>query len=319
MKHANIPIFVPHVGCPNDCVFCNQRTISGKTDLRIEKVRDEIEEALGTVVSCVPQIAFFGGSFTGIERSLMTELLEIANEYIEKGLADSVRLSTRPDYIDDEILDILEHYKVKNIELGIQSMNDRVLAMNKRGHTAEDSRKAMKLISERGFGLTGQMMTGMYGALPEDEIMTAKEICNFADSARIYPTITFKDTQLASLYESGEYTPPSLDETVERGASVYKIFKEKGIDVIRIGLQSGEGLRSDKVIAGEYHDAIGELILSRVCLDEMREKQVPADISEGTVTFTVPKKLLSQYIGQRRKNVCILEKELGLKVKIIPT
>ncbi|MBR6633736.1 MAG: radical SAM protein [Clostridia bacterium] len=318
MKHANIPVFVPHVGCPNDCVFCNQRTISGKTDFRIEKVREEIEEALKTVVSCVRQIAFFGGSFTGIERSLMTQLLEIANEYIEKGLADSVRLSTRPDYIDGEILDILEQYKVKSIELGIQSMNDRVLAMNKRGHTAEASRRAMELISKRGFGLTGQMMTGMYGSSPEDEVMTAEEICKYADSARIYPTVTFKDTQLANLYEKGDYSPPSLEETVERGSAVYRIFKEKGVDVIRIGLQSGEGLHSDKVIAGEYHDAIGELILSRVCLDEMRERRIPVEFSNGTATFSVPKKLLSQYIGQRRKNVNILEKELGLKVRIIP-
>ncbi len=315
-KHANIPVFVPHVGCPNDCVFCNQRTISGKSEFRIEAVKEEIEEALKTVSSCVPQIAFFGGSFTGIERSLMTELLEIASIYIKEGRVDSVRLSTRPDYIDGEILDILKSYNVKNIELGIQSMNDRVLTLNRRGHTAQKSREAMKLIVDYGFELTGQMMTGMYGASLEDEIETAKEISAYATSARLYPTVTFKGTALADYYLSGAYTPPSLDETVKRGAEVVKIFNKNNVELIRIGLQSTEGLRSSEVLAGEYHDAIGELILSAVCLDELREMSKTAPVTDNSVIFSVPQNRLSQYIGQRRSNVIALEKELGLKVKI---
>ncbi len=315
-RHANIPVFVPHIGCPNDCVFCNQRTISGKTEFKLETVEKEIEEALTTLSSRVPQIAFFGGSFTGIERSLMIQLLEIANSYVKKGQVDSVRLSTRPDYINSEILDILEKYNVKNIELGIQSMNDRVLSLNRRGHTSDTSRRAMKMITDRGFELTGQMMTGMYGATAEDEIFTAEEISRYATSARIYPTVTFKGTALANLWESGEYKPLSMEETVERGASVYKIFENNGIDVIRIGLQSTEGLRSDQVLAGEYHDAIGEMILSRVRLDELRKIATTLPRDSDTLTFDVPQNLLSQYIGQKKCNVDILEKEFNKKILI---
>ncbi len=316
-KHANIPIFVPHIGCPNDCVFCNQRTISGKTEFNITTVKSEIEEALKTISSSVPQIAFFGGSFTGIERGLMTELLEIANGYIKRGLVDSVRLSTRPDYINAEILYILGSYNVKNIELGIQSMNDRVLTLNRRGHTAEQSRLAMKMIVEHGFELTGQMMTGMYGAAPEDEISTAEEISRYASSARLYPTVTFKGTALAELYTDGKYTPPTLEETIERGAAVTKVFNSHNIELIRIGLQSTEGLHSSEVLAGEYHDAIGELILARVRLDELRLAAKSALPNGGIYTFTVPKNLLSQYIGQKRSNILTLESELSARVKII--
>lgn len=313
-RHANIPIFVPHIGCPNDCVFCNQRTISGKSEFRIETVEKEIEEALKTISSRVPQIAFFGGSFTGIERGLMIRLLEIANRYIDEGRVDSVRLSTRPDYIDREILDILEKYRVKNIELGIQSMNDRVLSLNKRGHTADRSRAAMEMIAERGFELTGQMMTGMYGASAEDELLTAEEISRRATSSRIYPTVTFVGTELANLWQNGDYKPLSLAETVERGAEVYKIFEKHGVEVIRIGLQSTEGLHTDQVLAGEYHDAIGEMILSRVRLDELRA--MTPDVVDGVAFYSVPNKLISQYIGQKKANVLILSEELGMKVRI---
>lgn len=316
-RHANIPIFVPHIGCPNDCVFCNQRTISGKNEFRLDTVEKEIEETLKTLSLRVPQIAFFGGSFTGIERGLMIQLLEIANRYIKEGRVDSVRLSTRPDYISEEILDILEKYNVKNIELGIQSMNEKVLTLNRRGHTADTSRHAMELIHSRGFGLTGQMMTGMYGATAEDEMYTAREISRWADSARIYPTVTFRGTALADLWDSGEYTPLSMKETVERGAAVYRIFTENGVDVIRIGLQSTEGLHTNEVLAGEYHDAIGEMILSRVRLDELRETAKNKNAENGVMTFSVPRRLLSQYLGQKKINSEILEKELGVKVKII--
>ncbi len=303
------------MGCPNDCVFCNQRTISGKSEFDAGSVDKEIDHALETLEGFEGevQIAFFGGSFTGIERGLMVSLLEKAKSYIDKGKASSVRLSTRPDYIDEEILDILSLYSVTDIELGIQSMNDRVLALNKRGHNADASRRAMTLIKEKGFRLTGQMMTGMYGATPDDEVMCAKEIVECgADSARIYPTVTFRDTALEKLYIKGEYAPPSLDETVERGARVYKIFEDAGVKVIRIGLQSTEGLHSDNVIAGDYKDALGEMILSRVRLYEMRE----FFREHATDTICVPSNLISQYVGQRRENVLLLEKELNRKIHV---
>ncbi len=315
-RHFNIPVFVPHIGCPNDCVFCNQHTISGKESFDADSVINEIDGALKTIKSGVPQIAFFGGSFTGIDRPLMLRLLEIADAYIKDGRADSVRISTRPDYINEEILAVLKKYNVKNIELGIQSMNDEVLRLNRRGHSSEQSRLAMKMTVESGFELTGQMMTGMYGASAEDELETAREIAEYASSARVYPTVTFKDTALAQLFERGEYIPPSLEETVERGARVVGFFEEKGIDVIRIGLQSSEKLHSSQVLAGDYRDAIGEMILARVCLDKLRKASKAARTENGVMTFTVPKRLLSQYIGQRRSNVIALENELKVKIKI---
>ncbi len=314
-KHANIPIFVPHKGCPNDCVFCNQRTISGKEEFEVEKVREEIENALRTLQGFDGeiQIAFFGGSFTGIERPLMISLLETANDYINRGLVSSVRLSTRPDYIDGENLDILSFYSVKNIELGIQSMNDEVLKLNRRGHTADASRRAMSCVVERGFSLTGQMMTGMYGATASDERFTAEEIVRYgAESARIYPTVTFKGTLLESYYRDGLYLPLTLEETIERGAEVYRIFEKNGVKVIRIGLQSSEGLHTDEVVAGEYRDALGEMILSRVRLKEMREYFSEND----TDTFPAPEKRLSQYIGQKKENIITLERELNKKIKV---
>lgn len=314
-KHANIPIFVPHIGCPNDCVFCNQRTISGKSEFCVESVEEEIENALKMLdgFEGEKQIAFFGGSFTGIERPLMIRLLEISKCYIDKGAVASVRLSTRPDYIDSEILSILSFYGVSNIELGIQSMNDEVLLKNRRGHTSDDSRRAMSLIVEKGFSLTGQMMTGMYGASANDEIFTSEEIVKYgAESARIYPTVTFKDTLLERFFSEGLYLPLTLDETIERGASVYRIFEKNRVKVIRIGLQSTEGLHSDKVVAGEYRDAIGEMILSRVRFFEMLEVLEKSDDD----TFFAPKNLLSQYLGQKKENLIRLKNKLGREIKI---
>ena len=178
-RHVNIPIFIPHLGCPNNCVFCNQRTISGVQHFDISDVRRQINEALSTVGPDVErEIAFFGGSFTGIDRDLMIALLEISHEYLERGLVNSVRCSTRPDYITDEILDILERYGVATIELGLQSTSEAVLARSKRGHGFDVEKEACRLIVERGISLIGQMMIGLPGSTLEDEIATAEFIVN---------------------------------------------------------------------------------------------------------------------------------------------
>ena len=173
-KHANIPIFIPHLGCPNDCVFCNQRSISGHMSFDESKVRFEIKEALSSIEKIGEieevEIAFFGGSFTGIDRSLMVYLLETAHEYITAGRVDSIRLSTRPDYISEEILDILEKYGVRTIELGLQSMCDDVLIRSRRGHDASTAERACRMIKERGFSLIGQMMIGLPGSDIQKEL-----------------------------------------------------------------------------------------------------------------------------------------------------
>ena len=198
-RHINIPIFVPHLGCPNTCVFCNQRKISG----------------------CEKADFFFGGSFTGIERADMIYLLETAKKFIDAGKVGSIRLSTRPDYIDEEILDILARYGVKTIELGIQSMSDEVLLKSGRGHNSAQTEKACALITSRGFELIGQMMTGLPGATEETELYTAKKICSMgACGARIYPTVVFRDTELCRMMERGDYSSPDMETVISEGAKV---------------------------------------------------------------------------------------------------
>lgn len=196
-RHVNIPIFIPHLGCPNTCVFCNQRTISGRLSFDISTVRTEIERALSTVGDGdEAEIAFFGGSFTGIDRGLMIELLELAHEYVSAGRVRSIRCSTRPDYIDGEILDILGRYGVVVIELGLQSADEQVLMRTKRGHGFDAEERACRLIVERGFELVGQMMIGLPGSTAESELATADFIIRSgASGARVYPTVVFPDTK----------------------------------------------------------------------------------------------------------------------------
>lgn len=312
-KHINIPIFIPHLGCPNDCAFCNQRSISGRTHFDISDVRRQIEDALSTAGERESEIAFFGGSFTGIDRTLMLSLLEIAEEYVRAGKVGSIRLSTRPDYINEEILDILGRYSVKTVELGIQSASDKVLEASKRGHTLSDTVKACKLIKERGFDLVGQMMIGLPMSDCDSEIMTAKLICELgASEARIYPIVILKNTHLTKMVESGEYIPLTESELVGRSASVLEVFRNNGVKVLRIGLHSGTELNSGEEIAcGYYHPAMGELVEGELYYREL-EKCIAALDSPKKVTVTVPRGDLSKAIGQNGRNRARLTERFGL-------
>ena len=322
-KHVNIPVFIPHLGCPNQCVFCNQKTISGVSEFDIEKVKEIIESAISTidVNNTYVEIAYFGGSFTGIEYDTMCQLLQIAYHYVEKGLVKAIRLSTRPDYIDEKILTTLKKYQVKTIELGLQSASDKVLLECKRGHNFKDSEKSCRLISEYGFDLVGQMMIGLPASTLEDELATAKFIVESgAVAARIYPTVVFKDTELCSMSMCGEYKPIPIDDAVERSASVFRLFIENGVDVIRIGLCASENLASeDKYYAGPNHPALGELVLGRyflkVILDEVNKLSVRGDRSE----VACAPKSLSRAIGQNKINKRQLCELLDLKDAIFTT
>lgn len=320
MKHKNIPIFIPHEGCPNDCIFCNQRKISGRTVFDKNNVRNEIEAALSTLhhENNNIQIAFFGGSFTGIDRTLMLYLLGIAKEYIDLGRVSSIRLSTRPDYIDEEILDILAFHGVTTIELGIQSMSDKVLLKCNRGHNADTSRVACRLIKQKGFELIGQMMTALPYSKPEDEIVTAKELVALGvDGARIYPTMVFAQTKLEAMTQSGEYIPPPLDELVRRSAEVFAVFKDNDIPVIRIGLQASDGLGdTDGIKYGAYRAAMGEMVMSRYYLDKINEllKDLPKDKLIGKLLYiSCAKGEISKISGQKRENKEKLISEYGFK------
>ena len=323
MRHINIPIFIPHMGCPNMCVFCNQRSISGKMNFDISRVKFEIEEALATTKNDDEiEIAFFGGSFTGIDRELMISLLSLAKEYIDCGRVSSIRLSTRPDYIDDEILDILESYKVKTIELGLQSMDDEVLDKTKRGHTSLCAEKACKMIKDKGFSLIGQMMIGLPSSTVEKEIYTAKRICEMgADGARIYPTVVFYDTELCSMMQSGVYSPLSNEDAVERTKEALKIFVENNVPCIRVGLQSGENLSDETCVAGgANHSAIGELSMSALYLDKICEKIEAENLTKTPTKLTIycPKGDVSKIVGQKRRNMQKIYEKYAIKnVKVL--
>ncbi len=314
-KHANIPIFIPHLGCPNQCVFCNQRSISGVHEFRIESVRETIESALSTIgKDCDVEIAFFGGSFTGIDFGLMSELLQIAYEYVQKGLVASIRCSTRPDYINKKVLEALSKYGVKTIELGLQSSNDSVLEKTKRGHTFSDEEHACRLIKEHGFSLVAQMMIGLPESTLERELETAKFIINAgANAVRIYPTVVFCGTELCELTKCGEYIPLSLEEAVRRSAEVMKYFIENNVKVIRVGLCASENLSNESTYyAGPNHAAIGELTENEIYRQIISKKIKTTILQNSVITVLVPKGALSKAIGQKKGNKEKLKKEFSL-------
>ncbi len=316
-RHVNIPIFIPHLGCPNLCVFCNQRTICGKDAFSPDSIRLEIEAALSTIDEgdeC--EIAFFGGSFTGIERELMIRLLEIANEYVSSDKVKSIRCSTRPDYIDEEIISILKRYNVDTVELGLQSFSDEVLSLTKRGHSRTDAIDACKAIVSSGLTLVGQMMIGLPGSTIEDELETAEQIALLgAKYARIYPTVVFRDTELCDMAERGLYTPLSLEAAIDRSAQVYLYLLNNGVSIIRVGLCASENLSDEsKYYDGPNHPALGELVLSRVFYKKITcalSKMV--DISGRNIRIFVPRGFVSCTVGQHRENVVRLEKEFNIR------
>lgn len=327
MKHANISLFVPHQGCPHQCSFCNQKTISGSVKaLTPEEVKSTLERAVNDGVD--PQnteIAFFGGSFTAIDREYMVSLLEETKPFIEAGCFCGIRISTRPDAIDDEILSILKEYKVTSVELGAQSTDEKVLLLNHRGHTRDDIIKASDLIKEKGFSLGLQMMTGLLGDTPEKSLKTAEDIISLKpDTVRIYPTIVLEGTYLGELYKKGEYRPQTVEEAVELCAMLLKRFYEENITVIRLGLHSG-GNVEEGFLAGPYHAAFGELCESEIYLEKAKEilsvkypvenKNICSLSQKMVITLYVNDREISKMTGQKSANKIAL-KRAGWEVSV---
>ena len=313
-KHKNIPIFIPHLGCPNDCAFCNQRRISGRTSFDPGRVEYEIETALATIPSNhFAEIAFFGGSFTGLDRDLMLRLLTIAEGYVRMGRVASIRLSTRPDYISTEILSLLSQYTVKTVELGLQSLDDRVLTACRRGHTAAQAETACRMVKEAGFELVGQMMTGLPEATGESEVMTAERICALgADGARIYPTVVLRDTALHEMLADGRYRPLSETEAVSRAADALTVFLRHGVPVFRIGLQSSEGMSREHAVCG-YHPAMGDLVKGEIYYRRMAELLGEhREANNLRPSIAIPRGELSCVIGQKGANRRRLCERFGL-------
>ncbi len=309
-----IPIFVPHCGCPNDCAFCNQRTISGAASApTIAEARDIIEAHLSTMGGCAEQIAFFGGSFTGIPTNEQNAYLQLAAEYIKKGAVKSIRLSTRPDYINRDTVLRLQSYGVENIELGAQSMCDDVLIAAHRGHTASDVRYAAETITKCGATLSLQMMTGLPLDTREKDIYTAQCFAKLgAKETRIYPTLVLRGTRLCTLYENGRYKPQTVEQAVEVCAELCAVFEKNDIRILRIGLPESASLR-ENFVGGPYHPSIGEMILSR----RIRNDAEAAARGGKHVTIITDRRYLSRVYGNKKCNLIYFE-EKGLNVSISP-
>ena len=311
-KQYIIPIFVPHLGCPNDCIFCNQKSISGqKSNMTKEKAKEIIENYLKSIdkENAQIEIAFFGGSFTAIEEERQEELLQVASEFVKSGQVSSIRVSTRPDAIDKNILKRLKKYKVKTIELGVQSSNNYILKRINRGHTFEDVKRAAKLIRWNGFRLGVQMMVGLPESTTIDEINTAKELIKLKPKmVRIYPVLVIKNTPLEKELEKGTYKPLTVVQAVEVCKEIIRLFHDKNIDIIRIGLQptdeiSEPGSEKSEVVAGPYHPAFRQLVESAMWYDAIVGKIKRLNVKVKEVEVTVNPVDANNVIGHKKENV----------------
>ena len=309
-RESIIPVFVPHLGCPNDCVFCNQRRISGSlAPASPEDVRHAVESA-GEGVS---QLAFYGGSFTAIPVQEQEALLAAAQPYLKSGRLSTLRLSTRPDAIDGEVLARLHRYGVSTIELGAQSMDESVLALSGRGHTAQDVVEASREIKSAGFKLILQMMTGLPGSDDETDVESARRIAALEpDGVRVYPTVIVRDTVLCDLWKSGRYAEHTVEDAVRVCARILPVFEAAGIPVIRLGLNPTDDLSGGDAVAGAYHPALGELVRARIRRGEL-ETLLEGTSRGADFTVEVPRRLLSQYTGQHGANREYLREKYGLR------
>lgn len=314
-RHGNLAIFVPHAGCPGQCSYCNQHEISGEvTPPTPEQValfcRDGLAHARGKEV----EIAFFGGSFTAINRSYMVSLLKAASTFVDKkGGYSGIRISTRPDAIDNDVLRVLKSYGVTAIEMGAQSMDDRVLEQNRRGHSAAQVARAAGLIRADGFEMGLQMMTGLYGADEESDLLTAQRLASLSpDTVRIYPTIVLERTYLEELYRSGVYQPQTLAQAVALGARLLDFFLGTHIKVIRMGLHAQETLDSNR-IAGPYHPAFRELCEGELLTERL--KRAFAGKPAGGYVVWIAKDSVSKLTGHGAVGVARLKK-MGYTITI---
>ncbi len=324
-KQYIIPIFVPHLGCPNDCSFCNQRKISGQLKKVTENdVRDTIEYYLNNFKDrkAYKEVAFFGGSFTGIDVEEQNKLLSVAYDYIKEKKIDGIRISTRPDYIDKSILKRLKKYKVKTIELGVQSSNDFVLKRCKRGHNFEDVKKASKLIRRYRFTLGHQMMVGLPESSALDDLNTAKDLIKLKPKiVRIYPVLVIKGTELEKEMNNGKYEPLSVEQAVERCKEIMYLFNKKKIKVIRIGLQSTDTICSpdketSEVVGGPYHETFRQLVEASIYYDYIIDKIKNFNMNVKEVLIRVNPQDVNNVVGYKKENITKIKEVYDVNAKI---
>ena len=315
-KHYTIPVFIPELACPNRCVFCNQQKISGQILIPEEA---EIIAQIETYLEGFPsgahiEIGFFGGSFTGVPVDDQKHFLGIAHPYLQSGRVHGIRVSTRPDYISESRLDLLQRYGVTTIELGAQSLDEEVLLKSKRGHSIADVEKASSLIHSYGFSLGLQMMTGLPGDTLEKTLMTARRIVELgADNTRIYPALVIKNTELEDLYLAGQYVPLSIEEAVFRVKQIIPIFEEADITILRIGLHPSEGLlNGEDLVAGPFHPSFRELAETALWGDLFKDLSLQASSSEF-LEIAVPvgqRNMAIGYNAVNRKHLSLTHKKV---------
>lgn len=319
-RHYIIPIFVPHEGCPHNCVFCNQNSITGQNEIvNCESVRDTAEKYLETIVrkNSIVEISFFGGTFTAIPSWKQVELLSVAAEYKKAGKIDYIRLSTRPDYIDEEILTRLKEYSVDIIELGVQSMDDEVLRLSGRGHTKTDTINASRLIKKYGFTLGHQIMIGLPGDDFKKDIQTVMDSVELKpDLCRIYPALVIKDTPMEIMYERGEYKPYTLNEAVDIAKKLFCLFKYNHVNVIRVGLQTTDNITEGRdIVAGPYHPAFRELVEGSLLCDMINEEIEP--LENDTDILIHPKYISRLYANKKQFFLQLLKRIEPKKLHVI--
>lgn len=321
MRHNNISVFIPHVGCPHQCSFCDQKAITGVIHA---PGAGEVEQILFNAAQQLKgdpkqtEVAFFGGSFTAVPKEYMISLLEAGKKAVTKYGWRGIRVSTRPDAVPEETLLLLREYGVTSIELGAQSMDDRVLLLNERGHTAQTVREASYRIRNYGFELGLQMMVGLYGETRDTALATAKEIAALKpDTVRVYPVVVLQGTKLDQWRREGIYTPMTLEEGIPICGEILEYFFQKGIPVIKFGLHASEEVEKN-ITGGIYHPALRELCENEIYLKNARQKLAELSIPKenGSVTFVVNEKAVSKFIGQKRKNIRILEADLGCSCRV---
>ncbi len=324
-RHVIIPIFVPHKGCPNDCIFCNQKKISGQLEeMTPQMIPEIIESHLATIESgAFIETAFYGGSFTAIDRTLQESLLKEAYEYVKSGKVSEIRLSTRPDCIDDDILEMLKKYGVRTIELGVQSLDDEVLKASSRGHDAACVYESAGLIKGKGFRLGIQTMTGLPGDTREKALGTARQVVAISpEIVRIYPVLVIKGTPLEMLLLNGKYDPMPLDEAVKLSAELLELYESHDINVIRIGLQATENIRGgtgSDVVAGPVHPAFRQLVESELARRRI-EKIIEERGLSGSSSLLVKTGAsnISNVVGQKRSNIEYLRTKYNIgRIKVI--
>jgi histone acetyltransferase (RNA polymerase elongator complex component) len=314
MKPLIIPIFLPYLGCLHRCLFCNQK-VTAKEVPSPFSVQTFIEASLASLPSDEKmkekQVAFYGGSFTAIPKDEQILYLKAAQAFLASGMIDSIRVSTRPDALNEEILQMLKEHGVKTVELGVQSMIDEVLSLSKRGHSTEDVISAVSRLKRRGFEVGLQLMIGLPGDTFDRFLQTLDRVIDLRpDFVRIHPTLVLKGAPLETLWSSGRYSPLSLDEAIQWLKGGILKLEAASIPVARIGLQPTEELEKD-LLAGPYHPALHQLVDSDIFYD-MAQQLLQTTLNGSRAIFVCSPREVSNLRGQGNKNILKLKEQFKL-------